>query len=176
MSAPSWPPPQSVDDPGGRAEALFGQAQALLALNRVDEGRAMLERLIAQYPNTDDALQAQLRLAALYQQQNKPAEALAIYRKIAGSGTNGFAAEAQFMYGSLLLQQGKAAEALQAFQTMPERYPDALDWLAQSYLGQARAYRALGQRQQAIQAYDKVITQFGETSFAATARTEKAGL
>jgi TolA-binding protein len=163
-----------ASEPDVIPEALLGQGFALLAQDNTDSGKAILNRIISTYPQTDEARQAQLRLGNLYLQHNQITEAMDMFKRLGASGSDSFAAEAQFRYGTLLLQQNKAQDALTIFNTIPTRFPDELDWIAQGYLGKARAHKLLGQRSQAIQAYDKVINEFGDTPFADIARAEKS--
>ncbi|MBN8587349.1 MAG: tetratricopeptide repeat protein [Rhodothermia bacterium] len=157
-------------------EAKIGQAQAMIALNDTDGARQLLEQVSTQYANSDAGKTALLRLAALNVQLNNLTAALDQYRRIAQTNDDAFASEAQFKYGSLLLQMNRAQEALQAFTAIQQRFPEVIDWVAQSYLGQARAYKALGNRNSALQAYDRVITEYGDTPYAQVARSEKATL
>lgn len=158
------------------SEAQLGQAQAMIALGDTEGGRRLLEQIASKHATQDAGKTALLRLAAVNVQLNNLNAALDLYRRMAQTNDDVFASEAQFRYGSLLLQMNRAQEALQAFTAIQQRFPDVIDWVAQSYLGQARAYRALGNRASALQAYDQVIVEYGQTPYAQIARSEKATL
>jgi len=69
--------------PGVRESALEGLAAAELELGQQAEARKTIDRLIATTKNPDQKERAELFRAQIPLTQNKPAEALALYRKFA---------------------------------------------------------------------------------------------
>jgi tetratricopeptide (TPR) repeat protein len=69
--------------PGVRESALEGLAAAELELGQADEARKTIDRLITTTKSPDQKERAELFRAQIPLAQNKPAEALALYRKFA---------------------------------------------------------------------------------------------
>ncbi|HEX7071624.1 MAG TPA: tetratricopeptide repeat protein, partial [Rhodothermales bacterium] len=66
--------------------------------------------------------------------------------------------------------------AIEELSRMPVLYSGNPEWEAQAFLVQARAYRRMGQNGEAMQMYQRVIEDYGDTPYARTAATERESL
>lgn len=164
------------DDDRIVAEARYGQGVALLALGRTDEAERLLREAIEAAPDAPETLPAYLGLARVYEQRGDDREAARLYRQLADQSRDEVGAEALFRLGTLLLQRGDARAAIEELSRVPVLFAGLTEWVAQSYLAQARAFQDLGQPGEAARIYDRVLEEFGGTPFAETARQEKDAL
>lgn len=158
------------------AQARYGQAQALLQLNRLSEAEQLLTELTDRATATAELGPIKLGLARVYETDGRIADALALYRDVVDQDQGETGAEALFRLGNLLIRQGQDRAALEELGRMTVLYGGYSDWVAQSFLAQARAFRNLGQRGDALQLYDRVIDEFSGTPYATEATREKATL
>ncbi len=165
--------------PGGStdlAEARYGQSMALLALGRSREAEQLLQGVIDAAPQTPEADRARLGLARLYEQEGRLEEAASLYRRVARASRGAPGAGSLYRLGALLLEQGRPRAAIEELSRLPALFSGYTDWIARSYLAQARAFRRLGQPGTAVRLYDRVIDEFAGTPFAEPAAEEKAAL
>ena len=164
------------DDAGVQAEARFGQSMALMSLGQEQEAQQLLQETIDAAPEAPEATLARLGLARLYEEAGRSSEAADLYRRVVRASRDEAGAEALYRLGALRLRQGDPNAALEELSRLPDLYSAYPEWLARSYLVQARAYRRLGQRGDAVRLYDRVLRDFAGTPFAQTAEEEKAAL
>ena len=148
----------------------------MLGLGRTDEAETMLREAVDAAPNNPETAPAMLGLARVYQQQGRTNDALQYYRRAVNLSRDEAGAEALYHLGNLLLQEGQARDAIEELSRMQVLFAGFPDWLAQSYLLQARAFRSLGQTGDASRLYDRVIEEYGGTRYADEAEREKASL
>lgn len=158
------------------ASARYGQSVALMNLNRQDEAERLLLEVTQNAPDAPESLPAFLGLARIYESNGRTVDAIRMYRQVVERSRDETGAEALFHLGSLLLEQGDARAALEEFSRIPVLYAGFPDWVAQSYLGQARAFGSLGQKGDAVRLYDRVVNEYAHTPFARIATREKAAL
>ena len=159
-----------------RAQARYGQSTALLNLDRNDEARDLLNRILDESAGGPLQASAQLGLARIYEDENRTQDALKLYRSVVQSDEGETGAEALYRLGRLLRQQGQQRPAIQELDRMSSLFAGYPEWIARSILEQARAYRALGQTGQAAQLYDEVTQSYPGTPFAETAQNEREAL
>jgi TolA-binding protein len=159
-----------------RAQARYGQSIALLNLDRNDEARDILNRVLENSQGGPLQASARLGLARIYVDEGRPDEAAPLYRSIVGSVDSETGAEALYRLGQLLRNQDNPREAIAELDRMSALYAGYPEWIARSMLAQAQAYRQLGQTGQAAQLYDEVIQSYPGTPFAETARNEREAL
>ena len=164
------------DDAFLAAEARYGQGLALLGLGQTAQAETMLREAVDAAPNSSETTPAILGLARVYQQQGRTNDALQYYRRAVSLSRDEAGAEALYHLGSLLLQEGQARDAIEELSRMPVLYAGFPDWMARSFLLQARAFRSLGQTGDASRLYDRVIQEYSGTPYADEAEREKASL
>lgn len=158
------------------AKARYGQAQALLQLNSLQQAEQLLEELTESSFTTAQRGPINLGLARVYESDNRYGDALSLYREVVSSSRDETGAEALYRLGNLLVLRGQNREAIEELGRMPVLYSGFQDWVARGYLLQAQAFINLGQRGEAVQLYDRVIDEFGGTIFATQASDAKASL
>src|SRR6267378_4523615 len=129
--------PKSGDAESGLALALAGQSKPL------DEAAPHFRKAAELDPNRSDSL---LQLAALYEQDKRPAEAMAIYEQFPKD------AGAQERLAELLLEAGKPAEAIPHFEAIIAKSPTTANRaaLALAYLKNKQPDKALATAEQAL--------------------------
>ncbi|RMH52257.1 MAG: tetratricopeptide repeat protein [Bacteroidetes bacterium] len=158
------------------AQARYGQGRALLNLGRDREAETLLRNAVETAPDSPASLPALLGLARVHEKQGNLPEALRLYRQVAAQSRDEIGAEALLQLGTLLLQEGQARTAIEELSRMLVLFQGYSDWIARSYLVQARAFRTLGERGEAARLYDQILAEFPDTPYAATAEREKAAL
>lgn len=163
-------------DPRLVAKARYGQSVALMQLGRTREAEQLLREAIDANPDAPESVPALLGLARVHEANERPAEALRLYAQVVDRSTEEAGAEALVRLGDLLVRQGRAREAVEQLSRLPVLFAGYPDWLARGLLAQARAFRSLGQRGDAVRLYDRLIEQYDDTPYAETARQEKEAL
>lgn len=112
-------PPDTNAGDAVQAEILTLRAMASFGLNRIPEGRELLEQALAKQPEFADALLAQARLAAI---QNKPDEASKLIERALASAPKNV--DAWLMKGDLARFRADQAGAMAAYQKVLEISPE----------------------------------------------------
>ena len=159
-----------------RAQARYGQSTALLNLDRNDEARDLLNRILNEGRGGPLQASARLGLARIYEEEGRTDEALKLYRTVVESAGSETGAEALFRLGRLLRQQDQPRQAIQELDRMSSLFAGYPEWVARSLLEQARSYREMGQTGQAAQLYDEVTETYAGTPYAETAQQEREAL
>jgi TolA-binding protein len=158
------------------ARAHYGEGIALLNLGQTQEAERLLRAAVEGAGDSDAALPAMLGLARVYEQTNRRSEAMDLYRRVGERSRDEMGAEALFRLGSLHLAANNFQTAIETFSRIPVLYPGFEDWVARSYLAQARSFSRMGQSGEAARVYDRVIAEFRGTPYAETAARERAAL
>ena len=158
------------------ADAMYGQGMALLQTNRPGEAQQLLEDAVGADPDSPETLPAYVGLARVYSEAGRHDDAVRIYRQVVNRSQDELGAEALYRLGTLLLETGDPRQAVEEFGRMSVLFTGFDDWVARGYLGQARAFQALGETGEATLIYDRVINEFAGTAHAQTAATEKEAL
>ena len=159
-----------------RAQARYGQSTALLNLDRNEEARSILTRIQDESSGGPLQASAELGLARIYEDENRPDDALRLYRSVVQSTESETGAEALYRLGRLLRRQNQSRDAIRELDRMSSLFAGYPEWIARSLLEQARAYRQLGETGQAAQLYDEVTQSYPGTPFAQTAQQERNAL
>ncbi|MEX0746443.1 MAG: tetratricopeptide repeat protein, partial [Rhodothermales bacterium] len=158
------------------AEARYGQGMALLRTDRTEEAERLLRNAVDAAPDSPETLPAYLGLARVYEGSGREGDAIRLYGQVVEKSRDEIGAEALYRLGALLLERGDARRAVEELARMPVLYTGYTEWVARGYLAQARAFRELGQNGEAARVYDRIISEFGGTSYASTAVQEKEAL
>jgi TolA-binding protein len=129
VSAPPTVPPEGPYQ-------LYQQADQLLRQGAFSTARSVLQQLLAQYDTSDIAPDAQQKIAASFESENRLVEADSAYRLVVAKYPRSAAAPtALFKHAMLLDKQGKRTEARTAMMQVMRQYPGsdeftlARDWL-----------------------------------------------
>ncbi len=158
------------------ARARFGEGVALINLGRTAEAERLLRAAIEAADGSDDALPAMLGLARVYEQSGRSSDAAQLYRQVGDRSRDEIGAEALYRLGMMQIQANNVQAGVETLSRIPTLFPGFEDWVARSYLAQARAFGRSGQTGEAVRLYNRVIAEFGGTPFAQTASREKAAL
>ena len=158
------------------AEARYGQAQALLQLNRLQQAKQLLEELSENSASATQRGPINLGLARVYEEDGRTTEAIELYRQVVDQNPDETGAESLYRLGILLLNRGQERAAIEELGRMSVLFGGYTDWVARGYLAQARAFTNLGQRGEAVRIYDQVIDEFSGTIYASQASDRKNSL
>ncbi len=159
-----------------RAQARYGQSQALLQLGRTSAADTLLSQILEAEPQGPLRNAARLGLGRVRAEQGRTDEALDLYRRVIRASDGETGAEALYRLGRQLRRQGNPQTAIRELERMPSLFAGHPEWEARALLEQARAYRARGETGQAVQLYDEVQQAYGGTPFAETAREEQQAI
>ncbi len=159
-----------------RAQARYGQSQALLQLGRTDEADELLSQILEAESQGPLQNAARLGLGRVREEQDRTDEALDLYRRVISASDGETGAEALYRLGRQLRRQGDPQAAIRELERMPSLFAGHPEWEARALLEQARAYRDRGETGQAVQLYDEVQQTYGGTPFAQTAQKEKQAI
>ncbi len=124
--------------------ATLGGAEALIALDRPEEARTRLDRLLA-HPDPEVALQARLRLARMRIDEEAWADALTLLADVrAGDLGPGWDASAVELVALAHSGAGDAAAAAGAWAALAERWPASNEAVLPAWLGLADLARQQG--------------------------------
>ena len=128
-----------------------------------------LEDIVREYPRTETAAQALLRLAEMQYRAGQYPDAAASYQKFRQQfPRHGLVESADLGLAAIKEAQGDLAGAQNDYLRVANLYPNGYTSLA-SRIGAARCAEALGQRQQAQQLYEEVMAQGQDTPWYSTA-------
>jgi len=112
-----------------RAGVLILRAQALGALGRTSEARAVQDSLIAGYPDRPEAVEILfLRADALQDRGDLPGAVLGFEATAALSPSQNLAGQARMRLGQIHLSTGNEEEAIQVFKDYLESFPNGRRW------------------------------------------------
>lgn len=167
-------------DRGATADAvptvLYIQAATLTRQNHADDALALWERLAAEYPKSEYAAQALLKLGEARSKGEKWEEARVFYaRLVSDFPASPLAAEARFDLAGALYHQDKFAEAATAYDMLAENKtagdltPEALYWAGV-------AYTRADNKEQAIKRLTTLVEKYPKHTRVANAKTRLAAL
>ena len=158
------------------SRATYGRVLALLNLDRPDEAEELAFSSIEAQGATRESAPILLGLARVQESTSQYDEAIRSYRSVASLSQDETGAEALVRLGELLLRTGDAPAAVEELGRLQVLFGGYAEWVARSYLAQARAFRRLGDTGEAARMYDALIRDYPETPYAETARSERSGL
>jgi TolA-binding protein len=158
------------------ARVRYGRIMALLNLDRFDEAEQLALASIEDLGETRESAPILLGLARVQESRSAMADASRSYRRVASLSQDETGAEALVRLGELLLRLGDAQTAIEELGRLPVLFSGYSEWVARSYLAQARAFRRLGNTGEAARMYDALLQDYPDTPFAETAQNERSGL
>ncbi|MFP4228760.1 MAG: tetratricopeptide repeat protein [Salinivenus sp.] len=159
-----------------QAQARYGEAVALLRLNRNDDAESRLTALLDENDRAPIQASARLGLARIAENEDRSDEAQDLYREVIEASDGETGAEALFRLGRLLRRSDAAREAVEELDRMSSLYGGHPEWIARALLEQGRAYEQLGETGQAAQLFDEVVDSYPETPSADSARSARESL
>ena len=146
-------------------QALGIEAGALISLQRYSEALGAYQKFLATKPPKDQAAQAELGIANIFQATNKIPEAIQQYQKIVAGYEGTPEAEQSAFYAAGLETSVDPKQALPQLQAFVKKYPNSqFTPQATMMIGQVQA--ALGDTASAMQTYKDLIAKFPKTDFA----------
>jgi len=135
-----------------RGEALYLQAQSVLAQGHEAAARHLFRELQRRHPSHPQAANAQLRLAQYFLDQGNVQDAEKQLQSAIDSGSPSVAAQALYLRGATAQEQGRHEEALRYFERAYAQHPE-------SEVAPAALYNA-GAAQVRLERYDEAARSF----------------
>ncbi len=159
-----------------RATAALQEAQALLALGRIEEARTRFTALLETKPNADLAAQAAFGVAVCEEQSNKLDEAIAGFRAVRETYPTFPVAEiAHLQVANLSFRKGDLATALEEFNNYIEAYPESPN-MPTALFTKAQVLEGLRQREEAIAVHADIAERFRDNLIAPYTYFQRASL
>ena len=158
-----------------RDSLYYGRALLEMAMINANAGNyqqaiSYYDKVVRQLPGTSDARNALAGMESIYQLQNRPSDYLAYLDKVGMSGikTEGEKEDMIYKAAEQIYFSGKNNEALRALRSYIDNYP-AGKHLGSAYYYMAEAYRKLGRKEFAADAYEMAMgANTGEMAESAT--------
>lgn len=149
-------------------DALYYQAEALLALGRADDAVALLQRFQRRYPRHPRAIQAQLALGKHYYDAGQYALARQAFERLVASGPPAEeAAKALYWTAEAALREGRTEEALAAYRQAADQYRGA-SVAPQALYALAFTLRERQRYDEAAQAFEVLAARYPRSPYART--------
>lgn len=158
------------------ADARYGEAEALIAMGRLDAARERLEDALGQIEDERTALPLRLGLGRIYLQEGDQQRAAELFRSVASNARGNIGAEALYHLARTQIQQGEREAAVETLSRIDALFPGASEWRARGLLLQAQLLQELGRPGAARPLYDRIVQEFQGTAFADSARTARSAL
>lgn len=144
-----------------QAQALYRAGACTADLKKWPESQAFYETLLREFPAFEQLQEARYGLGVAQQNQNRLAEARAIFEQVAAAAAAETAAKARFMLGEIAFAERRFEDAIEQYLTVTAGYPFQ-HWQALAQFEIGRCYLALGKRQKAIDALRVVVEKYSE--------------
>jgi len=164
--APEYPNPERV---------LFKIAEASEEAGRIDQALEEYQQVASRALTSNAAVEAAYRMAGIHEARGDLDQALELYEDAANANSGDLSARARFRLGELFANQGEHGKAARSFMRVailflhPELSPEAL-WRA------GQSYEEEGNAEQALRAYNELLSDFPESAVADQARQARDAL
>ena len=158
-------------------EALGLQAAALIGLQRYPEALETYNKFLRTSPPKDQAAQAEIGIANIYQATNKIPDAIKQYDQIAANANYAGMPQAEQcgFYGAGLEISVDPKAALPKLQAFVQKYPDG-KFAAQAMMMVGQVQAATGNAPAAMQTYKDMVAKFPKTDFGPQAYFQQAAM
>jgi len=156
-------------------QALGLDAGALIGLKRYPEALASYQKFLATKPPKDQAAQAELGIANIYQSTNRLPDAIKQFQKVATAYDGTPQAEQSAFYAAGLEVSVDPKQALPLLQAFVKKYPDGT-YTPQATLTIGQVQAAIGDTAAAMATYKGLVVKFPKTDFAPQAYFAQASI
>ncbi len=123
-----------------------------------------------EYPASDGGTRSALELGKLQLKDKKYDEALVTMKSVITKREDEVAAEAQFNVGEINSAKGDFKNAALEYMRLSYVYGKYTDWSVRGQLKAARAYKEMGEKDQAQSLLEKIINKYPDTPYAKEAK------
>lgn len=155
-------------------DACLGLANCLIITDKHAEAIEPLENLAKK--STDDRIlvQANFLLGKARFNLRKYENAEESFLEVTKRTKSETGAEAQFYIGQIAQAKSDFKAAIMAYMRVIALYRDHRDWVAGAMFESAKCYEALGDKAQALKAYDDILKNFNDTKWAKPAAERRS--
>jgi tol-pal system protein YbgF len=152
------------------ADARFNLGLTYKRMGRDSDAVQAYEAVWKDYPATELANMARMRIGYIYEDASDYPRAVESYRALAAADTGKLGAEAQYLVGDCLLAQKQSGEALLAYDAVAANFPAESGWVVTAQAKSGEVLEALGRDKEALERYQKIVAQGGDPTWVASAK------
>jgi TolA-binding protein len=152
------------------ADARFNLGLTYKRMGRDNDAIQAYEAVWRDYPSTELAKMARIRVGYIYEDAGDYAHAVEAYRALAAADAGKLGAEAQYLVGDCLLAQKQSGEALLAYDAVAVNFPGEAGWVVTAQAKSGELLESLGRNREALERYQKIVDQGGDPTWVASAK------
>ena len=156
------------------ADARFNLGLTYKRMGRDEDAAAAYQAVARDYPSSELADMARIRIGYIYEDAHDYARALAAYRELASLNKGKLGAEAQYLVGDCLLATKQSGEALLAYDAVVQNFPAEGGWVVTAQARSAEVLESLGRDKEALQRYESIARTATDPTWSASARQRSA--
>jgi tol-pal system protein YbgF len=160
--------------PDVAADARFNLGMTYKRMNRNDDAVAAYKAVVKDYPSSELANMARIRIGYIYEDAKDYPKAIAAYRELAASDKGKLGAEAQYLVGDCLLAVKQTGEALLAYEAVGQNFPAESGWVVTADARAAEVLESLGRDKEALARYEEIVKTSPDSNWSAAARQRSA--
>jgi TolA-binding protein len=152
------------------ADARFNLGMTYKRMNRDADAVAAYEAVAKDYPDSELASMARIRIGYIYEDSGDTARAADAYRALAAADKGKLGAEAQYLLGDCLLAQKRGGEALLAYDAVGQDFPAEGGWVVTAQAKAGELLETLGRDKEALERYERIVKAGGDPTWVSSAQ------
>ena len=152
------------------ADARFNMGLTYKRMGRDTDAVQAYEAVWRDYPGSELANMARIRVGYIYEDAGDYAKAIEAYRALAAADTGKLGAEAQYLVGDCLVSQKQVGEALLAYDGVAANFPAEGGWVVTAQAKSGELLESLGRNKEALERYEKIVAQGGDPTWVSSAK------
>lgn len=152
------------------ADARFNLGLTYKRMGRDADAVTAYQAVAKDYPDSELADMARIRIGYIYEDAGDYAQAAAAYRELAGIDKGKLGAEAQYLVGDCLMSQKQSGEALLAYQAVGQNFPAETGWVVTALAKCGEILETQGKDRQALEEYERIVKMGGDPTWTASAQ------
>ena len=152
------------------ADARFNLGLTYKRMNRDSDAVETYLQVAKDYPDSELASMARIRIGYIYEDSGDYAKASQAYRDLAGSDKGKLGAEAQYLVGDTLMEQKQNGEALLAYDAVGQNFPAETAWVVTALAKSGEVLESMGRDKEALERYERIVKMGGDPTWVAAAQ------
>ncbi|HXC62969.1 MAG TPA: tetratricopeptide repeat protein, partial [bacterium] len=152
------------------ADARFNLGLTYKRMNRDSDAVAAYQQVAHDYPDSELASMARIRIGYIYEDAGDYTKASQAYRDLAASDKGKLGAEAQYLVGDTLLEQKQSGEALLAYDAVGQNFPAETAWVVTAMAKSGELLESMGRDKDALERYERIVKLGGDPTWVAAAQ------
>jgi len=152
------------------ADARFNLGLTYKRMGRDQDAVAAYQAVARDYPKSELANMARIRIGYIYEDAGDYPHATAAYRELAAADKGKLGAEAQYLVGDCLLAVKQSGEALLAYDAVVQNFPAEGSWVVTAQAKSAELLETMGRTKEALERYESIAKTAPDPTWVASAR------